>query len=77
MDFITSEQYVTFKALENKTCTEITVINDNTTELAETFSINFMIPETQAPRGTSNTSATITIIDDDQETANGMIMTTE
>lgn len=58
---------VTFKPFENITCAEVPIVDDNTQELPETFTIGFGTEVENIPGVQTGTVAisTVTIIDND------------
>lgn len=65
-DFIEAVADVIFKPFENVSCAEVPIVDDETQELPEQFSVGFGGPSIPGVvRGTVSTS-TVTIIDDDE-----------
>ena len=57
---------VTFKPFENETCAEVSIVDDNTQELPETFMVGFGAVNIPGVLPGTVTLSVVTIIDDDQ-----------
>lgn len=68
-DIIETVKDVTFKPFETMTCAEVTIVDDNTQEFPETFSVAFGTSNIPGVQQGIVTFSTITIIDDDLPTA--------
>jgi hypothetical protein len=68
-DFMETVKNVTFKPLENTTCAEVPIVDDNNMEVSEDFTVGFgsTLPPIPGLSVGMTALSTVTIIDDDDD----------